>query len=363
VSPPVRVLVVDDSVVVRRIVKEAIDASPGLEVIGTSSNGRLALLRIPLTKPDVVLLDIAMPELDGLATVKQLRASGDDTPVVIFSSMADARTAVEAVTLGANECIAKPTSKDAMDAKEFVMKKLAPVLRTLGGGKRTSGEPKTPAPVSGARSRPSGKKVRPSGPPAAIVIASSTGGPNALGAVIPKLPADFPVPVLIVQHMPPTFTGILAERLDQKSAVRVVEGAEGMKVEPGTVYIAPGGHHMEVTGSVSAPRLLLHDGPEEQNCRPAADVLFRSAARLWGGRLFGVVMTGMGADGVDGSRALTEAGARVITQDEASCVVYGMPRQVFVNGLSERAVALDEIADVLVQKVAASRGVKHARAR
>ncbi len=352
-----RVLIVDDSVVVRRIVRDALDETPGLEVCGTSANGLLALKRIPLLKPDIILLDIAMPELDGLETVQRLRARGDQTPVVIFSSMGDARIAVEAIERGANECLAKPTVKNLGAAKQYIMDTVAPVLLGLDEASHTP----RPAILKPPKPAPRPKRPKNNVPPQAVVVASSTGGPNALGRVIPKLPADFHLPILLVQHMPPVFTGILAERLNKASAINVVEAKQDMPVLKGNVYIAPGGLHMEVRGTVAKPRIHLHEGPLTQSCRPAADVLFKSAVKVYRSRLFGVVLTGMGADGLAGSKEVVEAGGSVITQDAKSCVVYGMPRQVYEHGLSDAAIDLEKIAENIIRRTSARRSVPHAR--
>ncbi len=355
---PLRVLVVDDSVTIRRLVSKGLDEQAGIEVVGTASNGRLALMKVPLLRPDVILMDVDMPEMNGLEAVTELRRVGDETPVLMFSALTQsgAKVALDALARGANDCLAKPSGgldKSMAHLRDVV----APALRALGGS------PLSVAPPSRASQKPTRRP--PSSGPAprvdALLLGSSTGGPNALADLLPRLPGDLPVPVLLTQHMPPVFTGILAQRLDARSEVSVAEAQDGDALRPGQVLVAPGDFHLEVKGDREAARVRLTQAPKENSCRPAVDVMFRSAVRCFGPNILGVVMTGMGRDGTRGAEAIVEAGGRVVTQDEATSVVYGMPRHVAEAGLSDGVHPLGDLADAIVRRLAHGRRAARGR--
>lgn len=331
---PVRVLVVDDSVVSRMIVAEAVSSDPQLELAGTAVDGRAALERIAELRPDVVVLDVEMPVMDGLEALKALRARDRRLPVVMLSSLTSkgASTTVDALTYGASDYVTKPSTGSRAESVAALQRDLLPKLKALTGRQ----------PATTARAAPL-PRVR-SGPVEAVVVGISTGGPNALAAVLPELPHDLAVPVLVVQHMPPMFTKMLAQRLDALTALPVREAAGGESLSGGGVWIAPGGQHLAVERGDGGPRLALLDTPPENSCRPAVDVLFRSAAEVYGARLLAVVMTGMGQDGYAGSRVVREAAGRVVAQDEESSVVWGMPRYVAEAGLADSVLPLDRIA-------------------
>ena len=346
---PIRVLVVDDTVVVRKLVSDVLEADPEVTVAATAPNGRVALQKVPMVAPDVVVLDVEMPVMDGLETLRVLRDEHPDLPVIMFSSLTErgASTTLDALALGARDYVAKPTNTSGiLDARAQVRDQLVPKVKALGR-RRTPSASAAPPPAPPPRA-PSGRAARVD----AVVVGVSTGGPNALAKVLPALPASLPVPVLVVQHMPPLFTKSLADRLDRASALAVREAADGDVPAPGTVWLAPGGLHLEVVREGGAVRLRTHEGPPECNCRPAVDVLFRSAATAYGRHALGVVLTGMGHDGEVGAEHLTRAGARVVAQDEATSVVWGMPGAVARAGLADAVVPLGRLAAEVEARVA-----------
>lgn len=349
---PATVLVVDDSAVVRHLVCDAIAGADDLRVVGTARDGAACLEQLALGLPDVVVLDIEMPVLDGLATLEAIRARWPHLPVVMFSTLTQrgASATLDALARGATDYVAKPSQLSGPEAaREAVAAALVPVLRTCAAIRRRpagpSAHPARPVPPVGPNSRPVAltRPVRRD----ALVVASSTGGPQALTEIVPRLPADLSVPVLVVQHMPALFTRLLAERLDARAALRVVEAEPGQPVEAGTVYVAPGGLHLAVRREPTGVSCLLEDGPAENSCKPSADVLFRSAAAVWGAGAVGLVLTGMGHDGLAGARCLHEAGGTVLVQDEATSVVWGMPGAVAREGLATAALPLGELPSAL----------------
>ena len=343
-------LIVDDAVVVRKTLSDAISRDAGLEVAGTACNGRLALAKFPLLKPDIVLLDIEMPEMDGLETVRQLRKIDRRVPIIMFSTLTEhgAAATLEALALGATDYVTKPSNADLAGTLETVSRDLIPRIRAL------CHLPELNTGVTVA-SRPTAPLVRPlrklllSAPMQVVAIGVSTGGPDALARVLPMLPADLPVPVLIAQHMPPIFTTMLAARLSTKSSLKVRECQSGEPLAPGCAYIAPGDFHMIVSREGGATCLRTHQGPKENFCRPSVDVLFRSVAQVYGGRTLALVLTGMGQDGLKGCELLGSLGARIVVQDEATSVVWGMPGLVARSGLADKIVPLDQIGSEIVR--------------
>ena len=340
-------LVVDDSVVMRRIVSETLGADPSIEIVGTAATGSIALARIQSLNPDVVTLDLEMPEMDGLQTLRAIRVSHPRLPVIIFSTLSQrgATKTLDALALGANDYVAKPTANASSDQViERIREELTRKVKGLGGivAPRSVRSPvQRPVPLQdGLASRVD-----------VVAIGTSTGGPNALDVVLTQLPKDFPVPVLVVQHMPPQFTKILAERLASRCKVGVFEAANGMPITAGNVYIAPGDFHLEVVGRGGLVQARTTQGEPENSCRPAVDVLFRSVARAFGGRALGVVLTGMGKDGWRGSEELSQAGSKVIVQDEATSVVWGMPAFVAEAGIAEEVLPVEQIASSILRRV------------
>jgi two-component system, chemotaxis family, protein-glutamate methylesterase/glutaminase len=342
-----RILIVDDSVVIRRLLTTVLTSDPDLEVVGAAANGHIALAKLPHVNPDVVILDIEMPEMNGLETLAALRKEHPFLPVIMFSALTEqgAVHTLEALSLGATDYITKPSSVGHPDAAgDKVRDELIPRIKALH-------RPAVARVASPARPSAPAKARTPASETVDVVaIGVSTGGPNALAALLPLLPRSLPTPVLVVQHMPPLFTRFLADRLDGQCALAVREGVAGMKVEPGTVWIAPGDWHMTVERSGAAVTLGTHQGAPENSCRPAVDVLFRSVASVYGPRSLAVVLTGMGQDGLRGAEDIHERGGRVVVQDEATSVVWGMPGFIANAGIADRVLPLDQIAQEIVRR-------------
>jgi len=342
----IRVLVVDDSVVVRLLVAEALHADKELELAGVANNGVVALRKLEELKPDVVVLDVEMPEMDGLQTLQAIRAKDRRLPVVMFSTLTSrgTSTTVDALTAGASDYVTKPSTGNREQSVQVLREELLPRLKALGSRTRQP-VPRPPSP----------RRTAGPSPVEVVVIGVSTGGPNALSTMLPMLPGDLGVPVLVVQHMPPMFTGLLAQRLDKRAALSVAEAAGGEPLAAGQVWVAPGGRHLTVLRGPDGPVLATNDDPPVNSCRPAVDVLFSSAARVYGAGVLAVVMTGMGQDGLVGCRAVQQAGGQVVVQDADTSVVWGMPRFVAEEGLAEAVLPLDELAGEITRRVCATR--------
>lgn len=362
--PKIRVLVVDDAVVMRRLIAEALARDPDIEVVGTAAHGRIALAKIPQVNPDVITLDVEMPELDGIGTLRELRKTYPKLPVIMFSTLTErgAERTLDALSAGATDYVTKPANVGSvMLSIQRLHEELVPKIKLHGRHMlpAAAAVPASPPPSpsrSSMSATPAPFAVRPSASPSRgielVCIGTSTGGPNALAEIFRDLPAPLPVPVVIVQHMPVLFTKMLAERLDRVGPTRFHEGADGQVLEPGHAYLAPGGRHMEVVSRGAAWCLRLQDDPPENSCRPAVDVLFRSVARLCRGEVLAVVLTGMGQDGLHGCRSLREGRVRVVAQDRASSVVWGMPAQVVEAGLADQVLPLGGIAAYLHRQFA-----------
>jgi len=359
-----RVLIVDDAVVVRKTLSDAIAGDPDLEVVGTAGNGRIALAKFPALKPDVVLLDIEMPEMDGLETVRELRKIDPTVPIIMFSALTErgAAATLEALSRGASDYVTKPSTADATATLQTIAGDVIPKIRAFcrlpdlrSGSTRAEPRLLSSIPV-----------VRPPKSPAPIQVVAigvSTGGPNALAQLLPTLPADLPIPVVIAQHMPPMFTSLLAARLAAKSALPVRECVSGEPLAAGCVVVAPGDFHMVACREGKAVCLRTHQEPRENFCRPSVDVLFRSIAAVYGARALGVVLTGMGRDGFNGCEALCSVGARVYVQDEASSVVWGMPGFVARAGLADKILPLGQIGAEIVRAAMMQPNATQAAAR
>src|SRR5215469_7348051 len=324
----IRVLVVDDSVVVRHLLREALRHDPEVEFAGAAVNGVDALSQIPVVKPDVVTLDIEMPEMDGLETLREIRKRFPRLRTIMVSTLTTrgATATFEALSLGADDYVAKASGAGSMEKslvnlREELLPKIKQffVFPNQPPVKPVLMSPRSPVP----------RGIR----PRVLGIGVSTGGPQALATLIPKIPADFPIPILIVQHMPAMFTRLLAERLNSVSPLHVEEAAEGAAITPGRILIAPGDYHLKVRRA--SPSLLvttLDQGPHENSCRPSVDVLFRSLAESYVADVLFAVLTGMGSDGLRGAQKLKAAGAHGIVQDEATSVVWGMPSSIASAG-------------------------------
>jgi two-component system chemotaxis response regulator CheB len=354
--PRIRVLVVDDAVVFRRLVANELANDPALEVVGTAANGRIALARMAQVNPDVVILDVEMPEMDGLATLAELRKTYPRLPVIMFSALTErgARATLDALALGASDYFTKPAESGGLEASLLVIREqLVPEIKALCS--RCHAKPSAPVPGHTALRRPTQRSGTGTSSVQVLAIGASTGGPNALAEVFRRLPADFPVPIVVVQHMPPMFTRLLAERLTTQYAIPTNEGQSGTVLEPGRAWIAPGDYHMIVAREGTQVRLVVHQDPAENSCRPAADVLLRSVARTFGANCLAVILTGMGQDGLRGCETIHEAGGQILAQDEATSVVWGMPGAVARAGLAERVLPLSLIADEIVRRVQSNR--------
>jgi two-component system chemotaxis response regulator CheB len=369
-----RVLIVDDTVTYRSLISRVLAELPEVEVVGTAANGKIALQKIAQLRPDLLTLDVEMPEIDGLELLRQLRRLKSDLGAIMLSAFtaAGAKATVEALELGAFDFVVKPAGGDFQTNAEHLLRelrlKIAAFARSRSVRAILRGQPELPPERNAAANpwadlekeasrraatAPAGQAdacrpplriaMGPGWKPAVVALGISTGGPQALTHVLPQLPADLATPVLIVQHMPPMFTRSLAEDLDRRCALRVSEAAEGDLVQPGSILIAPGGKHMKVEKQGELAVIRITDDPPENSCRPSVDYLFRSVARVYGGRTLGVLMTGMGNDGAAGCRALHRLGAPILAQDEATCVVFGMPREPIVEGFAA-ATSLQNMA-------------------
>jgi two-component system, chemotaxis family, protein-glutamate methylesterase/glutaminase len=376
VSPaeaPIRVMVVDDAVVVRSLLARWVDGEPDMRVMASLRNGREAVARIEQGDVDVVVLDIDMPEMDGISALPLLLQKKRDLVVIMVSTFTrrSAEISLRALALGAADYIPKPeTAREATTSVEF-RREFIEKIRTLGRNRSSRGLARGPAP--GFAPSPAGKQppaprsrnssqfapaagtvqLRPFSltPPRALLIGSSTGGPQALTALVEKLPAAVDrAPLLITQHMPPTFTTVLAEHLSRIGGRGAHEAEDGEPVLAGGIYVAPGGRHMRVARAADGViKIALGDDPPINFCKPAVDALFTSAAAVWGAASLGLVLTGMGADGTRGAADIVAAGGSVIAQDEASSVVWGMPRSVAQAGLCSAVLPLDKIAPKIIR--------------
>lgn len=353
----IHVLVVDDSVVVRRFLTDVLSDDPELSVAATAPNGRIALAKIPQVAPDLVVLDLEMPELDGLGTLREIRRRHPLLPVVIFGSVTDrsAGPMLEALALGPTDFVAKPANVATLQGGvEQVFGELVAKIKALCPELRAAGaRPPRPLPHPSVVSRVRPPVPRePVGRVDVLAVGASTGGPNALVELLPVLPADFPVPVVIVQHMPPVFTARFAQRLDAACRLSVREARAGDLVLPGQVLLAPGDFHMRLRRDGDVVRVALDQAAPESFCRPAVDPLLRSVADVYGGRTLAVILTGMGQDGTRGCERLRALGGRIVAQDQESSVVWGMPGAVAGAGLAHRVLPLDEIGREILRVVA-----------
>jgi two-component system chemotaxis response regulator CheB len=357
----IRVFVVDDSVVVRRVLAREVSSDPQMELAGTAPNGRVALAKIAQCPPDLVTLDVEMPEMDGLQTLAALREKYPSLPVIMFSAFREPHAAV---TLDAGlafpgvDYVLKPAESFApSEALKVIREDLLPKIRmysSLSSGFSASSFP---------AASPSRDSLTPSNGIEdvrrvdVVVVGASTGGPDALAELMPCFPEDFPAPILIVQHMPALFMKALADRLASRSKIDVAEAYSNQPLAPGQALLAPGGLHMLVQKKPGGTWIRTDPGPPENSCRPSVDVLFRSAAEVYGSHVLAVLMTGMGHDGFDGCRKIRNAGGQILVQDEASSVVWGMPRLVAEAGLVDQVLPLSELGQAIVRRVMEPRRV------
>lgn len=347
----INTLVVDDTILYRRVIREAVEALPGCVCAGTAADGAAALERIAQGGIDLVLLDVEMPVLNGLDTLRRIKREYPRVGVIMVSGVNKdaAATTITALQEGALEFVPKPEGADPAASREILVSQLRrhveafQTQRLLDEARRVpaaSAPAVSPPPVADAGASPRNRPAKIE----LVAIGISTGGPNALHELLPRLPANLAAPVLIVQHMPPVFTASLARSLDKQSPLRVEEVVQTTPISAGGVYIAPGGKHMVLCRNAEGVlELGLNENPPENNCRPAVDVLFRSVSAHVGGSALSVVMTGMGTDGCKGARAIRQQGGVCLAQEESTCVVYGMPRAVVEAGLADEAVPLGQM--------------------
>ena len=354
---PLRVLVVDDSVLYRKVLSDVLSNIPGVEVVGTATDGRRALAKIFQLKPDVLTLDFDMPVLNGLEVLEHVKIDHPDVKVVMVSAHTKQGAAVtlKALELGALTFVTKPKTENPLESRNVLFDQLLPVIKEIIvqiqppqhviSKNRAVSQPLTSDAGPGkATSRAGVGRIQ------IVAIGISTGGPKALTEVIPCLPKDLRIPVVIVQHMPSKFTAALAESLDKKSVLKVIEAENNMALLRGTIFIAPGGKQMKVVPVSGRSVLEINDDPPENHCQPSVDYLFRSISKVYGKHALGIIMTGMGSDGVLGLRLMKRLGAQVIAQDKQSCVVFGMPKEAINAGVVDHVAPLDQIAAEIVQR-------------
>lgn len=374
-----KVLVVDDTIVFRKIISDSLLEIPGVEIVGSASNGKIALTKIMELKPDIITLDIEMPVMNGIEVLEEIKKERINIGVIVLSAVTvkGGEMTIKALQLGAFDFITKPDSGTVADNRAEIRDNLSPIIKALEQKNNKSGKQENirnindlPVTKSVSKSLSVGSaggfsasssfeiasflnKMKNINKPEIIVIGVSTGGPAALAEMLPKIPSDIGVPILIVQHMPPLFTKSLAKSLDSKCKINVKEGEEGEKLLPGTAFIAPGGKHMKISASASGKDYIIRitDDPPENNCKPAVDYLFRSVSSLFPGKITAVVMTGMGNDGTLGMRLIKRQGSVSITQDQKSCVVYGMPMEVVKAGVSDLIVPLELISTAIEKSI------------
>lgn len=343
----IRTLIVDDSAFVRKTVREILSRSPYIDVVGVARDGEEALELVAELKPDVVTCDLTMPRLDGVGFVRQQMARAPLPILILTASPQDATLVLDALNAGAVDLVQKPTAlanEQLLNIREQLVEKVKTAARVPASHLLPAVDGAPPATAALVSSGPTKADV--------VVLGVSTGGPQALRQLLPEIPADFPVPIAMVLHMPIGYTAPFAEKLNELSAIDVAEAQEGDVLRPGLALLAPAGRHLELRrnrqGAVVA-HLTMH--PIDRTHRPSVDVLFRSAAEVHGSRVLGVVMTGMGDDGKEGAAWIKAQGGTILTEAESSCIIYGMPRAVVEAGLSDAAVPLSKISTAILERL------------
>lgn len=377
IGKKLRVLVVDDTIVYRKAVSDVLATIPGVEVVGVAHNGKIAMSKIQTLKPDLLTLDIEMPVMNGIEVLGELQKSNSSVGAIMVSTLTTdgGEMTMKALELGAFDFILKPTSSNQVESKSQLKQALTPIVREFKLSRNAStllskkgrfqkntapvkrkplrSLKKTNTNVSPTAEKSAAKPAMRRGKSEIVTIGISTGGPNALTQMLPKLPGNLGVPIVIVQHMPPVFTKSLAASLNAKCALTVKEAEDREPLKDNTVYIAPGGKQMKLVASADGTnrQIKITQDPPENSCRPSADYLFRSVGDYYVGRTTAVIMTGMGSDGTKGLQVLNQKGATIIAQDESSCVVFGMPKAPIETGLADVIAPLNKIADEIVKTV------------
>lgn len=359
----IRALVVDDTIVYRKIVGDVLKGIPGVEVVGTANNGKIALSKIASLKPDLITLDIEMPEMNGIEVLQELSLQADAPMVVMLSTLTQqgSEMTIKALELGAFDFVAKPDQGSMAENLIKVKDAISPIIDALKRQKavrhkiheKVTARPFVHKASVNAPHRPAVQKTAITSRSEIVGIGISTGGPNALTRMIPMLPGDLKAPVLIVQHMPPLFTASLANSLNNKSKLVVKEAKDGDTIEKGLVLIAPGGKQMKIIAGADGitRKIKITDDPPENSCRPSVDYLFRSIAQHYVGRATGVIMTGMGSDGSKGLIQIKNNGGIVIAQNKETCTVYGMPKEPVESGIADIVAPLDKIAEEIIKTI------------
>jgi two-component system chemotaxis response regulator CheB len=346
---PIRILVADGSAVARRELSQMLGSDPELEVVAFASTGRQALEQVEQLRPEIMVLELTLPDMKGLEVLKALRQLAPRMPVLIFSTLTEStgNLTLDALAQGASDYITKPTTAGGIPFLEQARETLISKIKELHA--RIQPEPPKASALRKRHELAKGPARQPR--IGVVVVGASTGGPNMLAEVIAALPADFPVPVVITQHMPAGFTKLFADRLDTISPLRIREAVSGEHLRSGHVWVAPGDFHLALIREGPVVKLLTHRGPLENSCRPAVDVLFRSAAQAYGAGVLAVVMTGMGQDGMKGCEAVSQAGGRILIQDPDTCIVGSMPQAVLQAGLAHQVVHLKNLGPEIVRRV------------
>ena len=347
-----RVLIVDDSSVFRQIIRKALEPEPDIEVVGTAFNGTIALRMVERNSPEVVILDVEMPEMGGIETLRQIRRRWPEIKVIMFSAHTSrgASSTFEALSLGASDFVTKPSGGTLQENVDAIHQELVPRVKALLDRPAGRSIPKPPQALPKKPVVAPWRRLATAQPPL-VAIGVSTGGPNALHEVMSHIVPGFRSPIVITQHMPPLFTEQLAARLDRVCPLSVCEAKNGQRVEPGNAYIAPGDYHMEIRRETGSKETVIrtHQGPKECSCRPSVDVMFRSIADSYGSNTIAVILTGMGQDGYKGAQILKGCDAYVVAQDQATCVVYGMPSFIVNGGLADAVLPIGEVARQLAK--------------
>jgi len=347
-SRKLKALVVDDSVIYRKIISDIIKEIPGVELAGTASNGRDAIILAKNYQPDIITLDVEMPLMSGLEALEELKTKYPAIQVIMISSLtkSGARITIEALQKGALDFVSKPEGRDSLDSRKQIESQIRNIIQGLQAGTKTLSAPTQPStePILAKR-------------PEIIAIGISTGGPQALSTLISSLPPLVPVPIVIVQHMPAIFTKALAESLSKKSGKDVIEAAHGGTILANKIYLAPGGKQMRLqkSGVNTWPQIEITNDPPENFCKPSVDYFFRSVAKIYGSNAIGVIMTGMGNDGINGLRLMKRQGAYILAQDEASSVIFGMPGEAIKAGIVDEVVPLEKMASRLINYLSPAR--------